>query len=221
MKKLNINWNNVDWNKRTTEIADELGVTPGVVSYHRNGMDKRAEKRSKYYVDWSNVDWTKPNFVIADEKVASPGAVIAARKRYAPDHLKVGRDIDGAHGKAHRRDSFKGKRMKKHQPTTPPADHFMSREEQHRDAQRRAVIIFTADAIANAYLQQVKDQERLRNDHRNALTNQVTAAPAATRVTIGRPVEPQAQPSWVKRKLIALRDWLFNLCVSVEKEANK
>jgi hypothetical protein len=36
-----------------------------------------------------------------------------------------------------------------------------------------------------------------------------------------RPAQQQAQPSWVKRKLIAFRDWLFNVCVSVEKEANK
>lgn len=218
----NINWNNVDWSKRTTEIAKELGVSPGNVSYHRNGMDNRRAKRNSYRIDWSNVDWTKPNFVIAKEKNASPSAVISARTTHAPDHLKVGRDIKGAHAKAHLRDHFKGSKRKKAKSAfTPPADHFMSREEQHRDAQRRAVIIFTADAIANAYLQQVKDQERLRNDHRNALTNQVTAAPAATRVTIGHPVEPQAQPSWVKRKLIAIRDWLFNLCVSVEKEANK
>jgi hypothetical protein len=205
----NINWNNVDWSKRTVDIAQQLGVSPGNVSYHRNEMHKRKEKRGKYRIDWSKVDWTKPNYVIGSEINASPSAVIIARKIHAPENLKRGRDVKGAHAKAHLRDHFKGKKYVKRQPKRVPT------EQDHRLAMRNAAVIYTADQIQ-------QHNGRVATDASKGIGPCVQGGPLQSPIAaIQHPVQRQAQPSWVKRKLIAIRDWLFNLCVSVEKEANK
>ena len=54
----------------------------------------------------------------------------------------------------------------------------------------------------------------LMSDHPNIMLPHEVPT---TNKTVAKPV----QPSWIKRKLIEIRDWLFNVCVSVEKEANK
>jgi hypothetical protein len=47
-------------------------------------------------------------------------------------------------------------------------------------------------------------------------------APQSSAITVvAEPKPVTMQPGIVKRALIKLRDWLFNLCVSVEKEAGK
>lgn len=33
--------------------------------------------------------------------------------------------------------------------------------------------------------------------------------------------QPNVRPSWIKRKMMSLSDWLFNLCVSDDKKVNK
>jgi hypothetical protein len=83
-------------------------------------------------------------------------------------------------------------------------------------AMRNAAVIYTADLIQ-------QDAARPKQTASALTVANVQGVSIATpqSVTTKPASQQQAQPSWVKRKLIALRDWLFNVCVSVEKEANK
>lgn len=110
-----INWNNVDWTKKTVELAAELGVSTATVSYHRRNMHHRRHQRGTWMINWRGVDWTKPNFEIGNEVLATPSAVANARLRYAPDHLKHGRLVEGACGKSH----LETVRRIQHQHETP------------------------------------------------------------------------------------------------------
>jgi hypothetical protein len=107
-----INWTVIDWNQRTVDLAENLGVSPSVVSYHRLKNHLRKSDRTNHRIDWSNVDWSQPNFLIADLKSATPGAVTAARKEYAPDGLRNGHSVKGSHSKVHVRNNYKKKEVK-------------------------------------------------------------------------------------------------------------
>ena len=157
-----INWNNVDWTKKTVELATELGVSTATVSYHRRNMHHRRHQRGTWMINWRGVDWTKPNFEIGNEMLATPSAVANARLRYAPDHLKHGRLVEGACSKSH----VNPVRRTQHPPETPA--------------------VYPA-----IYILEVPE----------------------------RPVTPK--PTGLRGLLIRLRDWLFNLSLSVEKKANK
>ena len=146
-----INWAFVAWNKTTKQLSKELGVSISTVSYHRRNLHGRRGARSSWNIDWSHVDWNKPNWKIAAAVLSTPSAVANARMRYAPDNLKIGRDVRSAYS-------------------------------------RKPIAIKACEPSVVA------------------VTNNPT---------------PKAQPSWIKRKLISIRDWLFDLCVSFEKEANK
>lgn len=111
----NINWNKVDWTKKTSALAKELGVSIATVSYHRRNMHHRRHQRGTWMINWRNVDWTKPNFEIGNQVIATPSAVGNARLRYAPDHLKHGRLVEGACSKSH----VEVARRIQHQPETP------------------------------------------------------------------------------------------------------
>jgi hypothetical protein len=154
MKPRNINWNNVDWTKKNSQIAQALGLTNSAVSYYKRKMHSRRLARAKHLIDWSNVDWSKPNYIIAENKLATPPAVATARARFAPAEFKNS-------------PISRGRRLNKAAVTKPES----------------------------------------------------TEAKAVATVITPQPVK--MQPGIVKRALIKVRDWLFNLCVSVEKEAGK
>ena len=157
-----INWNKVNWNKKTVELATELGVSTATVSYHRRNMHHRRHQRGTWMINWREVDWKKPNFEIGNEMLATPSAVANARLRYAPDNLKQGRLVEGACGKTH----VEAARRIQHQHETPVT---------HQ----------------SVYIIEVHKQQET------------------------------PKPSGLLGLLSRLRDWLFNLSISVKKGANK
>jgi hypothetical protein len=159
----NINWNNVDWNKKTYALAKELGVSIATVSYHRRNMHHRRHERGEWTINWRGVDWSKPNFEIGNEMLATPSAVANARLRYAPKHLKHGRFIKGAFGKLHVELHHRSPQLP--EATYPP-------------------IIIIESPVPTPKL--------------------------------GNP-----KPSLIRRLLTRLSNWLFNLSITVEREANK
>jgi hypothetical protein len=190
-----IDLKSINWDLTNKEIAQSLGVTPTLISYYRKQTHLRKFKREKYRIDWSKVDWTKPDYQIAKENSVTCPPVCTARRRFAPEHLR------------HASPSPQG--LKRYQRKLD-----LERAAKEAAAMRNAAVIYTADLISQSMMQ---DQELARQ---KAYTASSLISPSIT--TVRKPDAPKtAQPSWVKRKLIAIRDWLFNLCVSVEKEANK
>lgn len=193
----NVKHNEVDWSRDNKELAKTYGVSPSLVAYYRKEFNTRKFKREKYRIDWAKVDWTKPDHQIAKENSVTTPPVGAARRRYAPDHLKYA------------------------SPSPQGLKRYQRRLEAERAAKeaaamRNAAIIYTADLIQQEAARPMPTAAELAvayGQGRPIVTPQA--------VTPKSPVQQQAQPSWVKRKLIAFRDWLFNVCVSVEKEANK
>jgi len=196
-----IDLNSINWDLTNKEIAQSLGVTPTLISYYRKQTHLRKFKREKYRIDWSKVDWTKPDYQIAKENSVTCPPVCTARRRFAPEHLR------------HASPSPQG--LKRYQRKLD-----LERAAKEAAAMRNAAVIYTADLISQSIKE---DQERARRDMANLTTPYMTPALVTSGSnSVLKPDAPKtAQPSWVKRKLIAIRDWLFNLCVSVEKEANK
>lgn len=194
----NVKRNDVDWTRNNEELAKTYGVSPSLVAYYRNEFNTRKFKREKYRIDWTKVDWTKPDHQIAKENSVTNPPVSTARRRYAPDHLK------------HVSPSPQG--LKRYQRKLD-----LERAAKEAIAMRNAAVIYTADLIQQDTARPNRTAAELAVAYGQGVP---IVAPSAI-ATPQRPVQQQAQPSWVKRKLIALRDWLFNLCVSVEKEANK
>jgi len=196
-----IDLNSINWHLTNKEIAQSLGVTPTLISYYRKQTHLRKFKREKYRIDWTKVDWTKPDHQIAKENSVTCPPVCTARRRFAPEHLR------------HASPSPQG--LKRYQRKLD-----LERAAKEAAAMRNAAVIYTADLISQSIKE---DQERARRDMANLTTPYMTPALVTSGSTsVLKPDAPKtAQPSWVKRKLIAIRDWLFNLCVSVEKEANK
>jgi hypothetical protein len=188
----------INWDLNNREIAASLGVTPTLIGYYRKQTHLRKFKREKYRIDWSKVDWTKPDHEIAKENNVSAPPVGTARRRFAPEHLR------------HASPSPQG--LKSYQRRLNA-----ERLAKEANAMRNAAIIHTADLI-----QQEAARPKLTDAELTVAYWQGApiVGPSAI-ATPQRPAQQQAQPSWVKRKLIAFRDWLFNVCVSVEKEANK
>jgi hypothetical protein len=185
----------INWDLTNREISESLGVTPSLIAYYRKQTHLRKFKREKYRIDWTKVDWTKPDHQIAKENSVTCPPVCTARRRFAPEHLR------------HASPSPQG--LKRYQRKLD-----LERAAKEAAAMRNAAVIYTADLISQSMMQ---DQELARQ---KAYTASSLINPSVT--TVRKPDAPKtAQPSWVKRKLIAIRDWLFNLCVSVEKEANK
>jgi hypothetical protein len=188
----------INWDLTNREIATALGVTPSLIGYYRKQTHLRKFKREKYRIDWAKIDWTKPDHEIAKENNVSAPPVGVARRRFAPEHLK------------HASPSPQG--LKRYQRKLD-----LERAAKEATAMRNAAIIHTADLI----------QQDAARPKRTAAELAVAYGQGSPIVGLSaitmpqRPVQQQAQPSWVKRKLIAFRDWLFNVCVSVEKEANK
>jgi hypothetical protein len=196
-----IDLNSINWDLTNKEIAQSLGVTPTLISYYRKQTHLRKFKREKYRIDWSKVDWTKPDYQIAKENSVTCPPVCTARRRFAPEHLR------------HASPSPQG--LKRYQRKLD-----LERAAKEAAAMRNAAVIYTADLISQSIKE---DQERARRDMANLITPYMTSALVlpGSDTAINPASQKPAQPSWVKRKLIAIRDWLFNLCVSVEKEANK
>ena len=187
----------INWELTNREIAASLGVTPTLIGYYRNQTHLRKFKREKYRIDWAKVDWTKPDHEIAKENNVSAPPVGTARRRFAPEHLR------------HASPSPQG--LKRYQRKLD-----LERAAKEATAMRNAAIIHTADLIQ----QEAARPKQTAADI--AVANGLGVSIVAPQTTTPKsPVQQQAQPSWVKRKLIAFRDWLFNVCVSVEKEANK
>jgi hypothetical protein len=187
----------INWDLNNREIAESLGVTPTLIGYYRKQTHLRKFKREKYRIDWTKVDWTKPDHEIAKENNVSAPPVGTARRRFAPEHLR------------HASPSPQG--LKSYQRRMNA-----ERAAKEAAAMRNAAVIYTADLIQQdaARPKQTASALTVANVQGVSIVTpqSVTTKPAS---------QQQAQPSWVKRKLIALRDWLFNVCVSVEKEANK
>lgn len=198
----NVKRNEVDWTRNNEELAKTYGVSPSLVAYYRKEFNTRKFKREKYRIDWTKVDWTKPDHQIAKENSVTNPPVSTARRRYAPDHLK------------HASPSPQG--LKRYQRRLE-AEHAAATAAAHAQARRNAAVIFMADLIQQEAARPKQTAAELTVAYWQGAP---IVGPSAI-ATPQRPVKQQAQPSWVKRKLIALRDWLFNLCVSVEKEANK
>lgn len=196
-----IDLKSINWDLTNKEIAQSLGVTPTLISYYRNQTHLRKFKREKYRIDWSKVDWTKPDYQIAKENSVTCPPVCTARRRFAPEHLR------------HASPSPQG--LKRYQRKLD-----LERAAKEAAAMRNAAVIYTADLISQSIKE---DQERARRDMANLITPYMTSALVlpGSDPAINTNAQKPAQPSWVKRKMIAIRDWLFNLCVSVEKEANK
>ena len=188
----------INWELTNREIAASLGVTPTLIGYYRNQTHLRKFKREKYRIDWAKVDWTKPDHEIAKENNVSAPPVGTARRRFAPEHLR------------HASPSPQG--LKRYQRKLD-----LERAAKEATAMRNAAIIHTADLIQQEAARPKQTAAELTVAYWQGAP---IVGPSAI-ATPQRPVQQQAQPSWVKRKLIAFRDWLFNVCVSVEKEANK
>lgn len=188
----------INWELTNREIAASLGVTPTLIGYYRNQTHLRKFKREKYRIDWAKVDWTKPDHEIAKENNVSAPPVGTARRRFAPEHLR------------HASPSPQG--LKSYQRRLNA-----ERLAKEANAMRNAAIIHTADLIQQEAARPKQTAAELTVAYWQGAP---IVGPSAI-ATPQRPVQQQAQPSWVKRKLIAFRDWLFNVCVSVEKEANK
>lgn len=187
----------INWDLTNREISESLGVTPSLIAYYRKQTHLRKFKREKYRIDWTKVDWTKPDHQIAKENSVTCPPVCTARRRFAPEHLR------------HASPSPQG--LKRYQRKLD-----LERAAKEAAAMRNAAVIYTADLIQQdaARPKQTASALTVANVQGVSIVTpqSVTTKPAS---------QQQAQPSWVKRKLIALRDWLFNVCVSVEKEANK
>ena len=187
----------INWDLTNREISESLGVTPSLIAYYRKQTHLRKFKREKYRIDWTKVDWTKPDHQIAKENSVTCPPVCTARRRFSPEHLR------------HASPSPQG--LKRYQRKLD-----LERAAKEAAAMRNAAVIYTADLIQQdaARPKQTASALTVANVQGVSIVTpqSVTTKPAS---------QQQAQPSWVKRKLIALRDWLFNVCVSVEKEANK
>lgn len=86
-----------------------------------------------------------------------------------------------------------------------------------------AAVLSTPSAVANARMRHAPENLKVGRAVRSAYSRKpaIIKAHEPLAVAVTDSSKPKSQPSWIKRKLISIRDWLFNLCVSVEKEANK
>lgn len=82
------NWSNVDWLKKSSEIAAELGCGIDSVSSARKRYAPETLK-SHINTDWQNVDWSKTNQQILKELGASNNTIAKARKKYAPETVII------------------------------------------------------------------------------------------------------------------------------------
>lgn len=82
-----IPWDAVDWSKRTTAIAAELGVAPGTVSKAREIYARETLQR-RTHAWWDAVDWSVGTFELARRFGVHPSTISHCRARYAPDTLK-------------------------------------------------------------------------------------------------------------------------------------
>lgn len=84
----------VDWGKKDTEIAEELGCSKQYVYQVRCFLKKQSERRSHVplsnsKLDWDSVDWSKSNVDIAKELNCSHWAVYKARNIKGKPFIKV------------------------------------------------------------------------------------------------------------------------------------
>lgn len=160
----------------------------------------------KLNINWAEIDWSKRNRTIAKALGMADTTVSYHRRKFDTRHTV----------RASYRVSW---------DTT---------DWTRRDADIAHERMMTPQAVSAARLKHAPDNLKRSPGSRKAnevrfkrVTATETAAAENTPITTAKvwptpylkPVA--AQPGFVKRCLIKVRDWLFNLCVSVEKEAGK
>lgn len=87
MKRIEVDWSQIDWQKTTREIADEVGVSVATVTNYRSRYAPET-KRKTSLVDWSKVDWSKSTSQIVQETGVEQSNVSKARRRHAPETIR-------------------------------------------------------------------------------------------------------------------------------------
>jgi len=90
--KRKIDWNGINWSKRTSLLARELNLPTTVISRARRRFAANTIEPDSHVdwsklpqqIDWSKVDWTKSNNELARELNVYDSVVAYKRKRYLP-----------------------------------------------------------------------------------------------------------------------------------------
>jgi hypothetical protein len=149
-------------------------------------------------INWNNVDWTKNNRQIANALGLTVSAVsyykrkMHSRRLARASHLIDWSDVDWT------------------KPNYIIAENKLA----------------TPPAVATARIKYAPDVFKSSPIARGRrMKNPPVTKPSEPElpafITVNQPQPVTTQPGIVKRALIKVRDWLFNLCVSVEKEAGK
>lgn len=83
-------FNNVDWNKTDSAIAQQIGVSRNTVSKYRKKFAQGTLKKRVCLkeVNFDNIDWNKTNDEIAEQIGASLATVQRCRKNMAKDTMR-------------------------------------------------------------------------------------------------------------------------------------
>jgi hypothetical protein len=76
-------WGSVNWDRPTSDIAKEMGVTQTTVSQVRRRLAPDTMQPRPKAFDWSRIDWSMRNRDIALETGKSPATVSAKRKLFS------------------------------------------------------------------------------------------------------------------------------------------
>ena len=162
----------------------------------------------KHNINWNNVDWAKKNWQIAAALGIPQNTVSYYRQRY-----NTRKDARASY-----RIKWEGTDWNKRDTViaaenlVTPASVSLARLKHAPEGLKRS-----PGSRATGIRTGVRFKRVTATETADSKTTTLTVSPAPASV----PEPVKAQPGFVKRVLIKLRDWLFNLCVSVEKEAGK
>ena len=84
----------IDWSRKTSDLAKELGITEGNLSrlrrkYAKETINQNKNKdKIKYKVDWLKVDWSKKTKQISLDLSVPYETVNQMRRKHAPQTIK-------------------------------------------------------------------------------------------------------------------------------------
>lgn len=84
-------FSDVDWNRRSIDIAKDIGCSPSTVKTHKSRYFHKHILTSGHSlrIDWPHVDWSKKDSVLAKELSCSVGTVYLKRKAFGSNKVNI------------------------------------------------------------------------------------------------------------------------------------
>lgn len=161
----------------------------------------------KTNINWNEIDWTKRNCDIASALGMADATISYHRRKYDARHkVRASYRINWENTDWNKTDVIIAD-----EKLVTPAGVSLARLKYAPDSLKRS----PGSRKAN----EVRFKRVTATETAVSETTTINVTPKPQPAPAKQPVN--GQPGFVKRVLIKVRDWLFNLCVSVEKEAGK